>query len=75
MVFKIQDINLIHLSFPKGCKIIQFLPRYFYNWTWGFRPESDIIESYGYYMVNKNELPPKKWSSRIINFSSADVDL
>ena len=72
-------MNLISLHGLSNGKIkqnLEFLSRYFYNWTWGFRPESDIIESYGYNLVNKKLLPPtKRWSSRIINLSSTDVDL
>ena len=50
--------------------LIEINCRNFYNWTWGFRAESDILESYGYYLVDKKSEPPKKWSSRITNLNS-----
>lgn len=46
----------------------------FYNWTWTYRSDSDIIESYGYTLVPKNGPVPKRWSSRIIKLSS-QVDM
>ena len=35
--------------------------RNFYNWTWNYRLDSDIVDSYGYEIVPKRQ-NPRRWS-------------
>ena len=42
----------------------KYLSSNFYNWTWTYRKDSDIIESYGPIVVKADDPPPFKFYKR-----------
>ena len=72
--FYIPNLNFSKKSFKFIIKISLISSRGFFNWTWTYRADSEITDSYGYLVKHEGESHPID-ATRVGHYKSIELDM